>query len=146
MTVVVYSSKSGSSKKYAEALSERTGLHIYPIGQQPADESVIFFGWLRDDTIVGLSQVDISKIVAVCVVGLDDVQAAAADLAATVTVKEAGEDEYIDDATDATVTGKYEFTSTDWASWEMAGTNVMGEACPWQPTRSPRCRNPCEQG
>ena len=73
MTVVVYSSKSGSSKKYAEALSERTGLHIYPIGQQPADESIIFFGWLRDDTIVGLSQVDSSKVVAVCVVGLDDV-------------------------------------------------------------------------
>lgn len=70
------------------------------------------------------NNLDLTKDAYVSVVGLDDVQAAAADLAATVTVKEAGEDEYIDDATDATVTGKYEFTSTDWASWEMAGTNV----------------------
>ena len=37
MTVVVYSSKSGSSKKYAESLSARTGLPIYSVGDQPAD-------------------------------------------------------------------------------------------------------------
>lgn len=73
MTVVVYSSKSGSSKKYAESLSARTGLPIYSVGDQPADESIIFFGWLRADTIVGIRGVDTSCLVAVCVVGLDDV-------------------------------------------------------------------------
>lgn len=72
MTVIVYSSKSGSSRKYAEVLSARTGLSAYPVGQQPDGESIVFFGWLRKDTVVGISGVDMSRVIAVGVVGLDD--------------------------------------------------------------------------
>ena len=67
---------------------------------------------------------DTGKNAYVSVVGLDDVTAEKATLTASVTVKEEEEDTYVDDALDAAITGKYEFTSTDWASWEMAGTNV----------------------
>ena len=72
MTVIVYSSKSGSSKKYAESLSAKTGLAVYPVGQQPLDEKVVFFGWLRKDEVMGIRGVDRSRIIAVCVVGLDN--------------------------------------------------------------------------
>ena len=33
---------------------------------------MVFFGWLRKDTVVGLRKVDVSKVRALCVVGLDD--------------------------------------------------------------------------
>ena len=72
MTIIVYSSKSGSSKKYAESLSARTGLAVYPVGQQPLDEKIVFFGWLRKDEVMGIKGADRSKIIAVCVVGLDN--------------------------------------------------------------------------
>lgn len=72
MTVIVYSSKSGSSRKYAEILSSRTGIPVYPVGEQPDGESIVFFGWLRKDTVVGIDRVDKSMVVAVGAVGLDD--------------------------------------------------------------------------
>lgn len=72
MTVIVYSSKSGSTKRYAESLSARTGIPAYPVGKQPDGEQIVFFGWLRFNLIPGLEKVDRSRIVALCVVGLDD--------------------------------------------------------------------------
>ncbi len=71
MTVIVYSSKSGSSRKYAESLGARVGLPVYAVGEQPSDERIVFFGWLRKDEVVGVRDVDRSKIIAVGVVGLD---------------------------------------------------------------------------
>lgn len=73
MTVIVYSSKSGSSRKYAEILSSRTGIPMYQLDDQPEGESIVFFGWLRSDVVVGIDRVDRSRLVAVGVVGLDDV-------------------------------------------------------------------------
>ena len=74
MTVIVYNSKTGSSKKYAEILSERTGLKCYSVKESyPKDEEIIFIGWLRGHKIVGLSKIDQKNLKAVCVVGLDDV-------------------------------------------------------------------------
>lgn len=72
MTVIVYSSKSGSAKKYAEILSEAVSLEAYPVGSQPVEEPVIFFGWIKGKEIVGLRKLDMGKLRAVCVVGLDD--------------------------------------------------------------------------
>ena len=72
MTVIVYSSKSGSSKKYAEELSKATSIEAYPLGSQPVDESIIFFGWIKGKEIVGLRKIDVSRLLALCVVGLDD--------------------------------------------------------------------------
>lgn len=74
-------------------------------------------------TLAGYN-LDLTKNAYISVVGLDDVNATAENLSATVDINEAGDDLYVEDALDATVTGKYEFTSTDWASWEMAGTDV----------------------
>lgn len=72
MTSIVYSSKSGSTRRYAEALSERTGLPVYPVGKQPAEDRIIFFGWLRYDFVVGLDRARKNDILALCIVGLDD--------------------------------------------------------------------------
>ncbi len=70
--IIVYSSKSGSSKKYAEILSERMAIPAYAAGSEPKGEPMVFFGWLRKSTVVGLYKVDASKVRALCVVGLDD--------------------------------------------------------------------------
>ncbi len=70
--IIVYSSKSGSSKQYAEILSEHTGIPAFAVGSEPKGESVVFFGWLRKDTVIGLNHVERSDLRAVCVVGLDD--------------------------------------------------------------------------
>ncbi len=70
--IIVYSSKSGSSKKYAEILSGRASLPVYEAGTEPEGEPMVFFGWLRKDTVMGLRKVDVSKVSALCVVGLDD--------------------------------------------------------------------------
>ena len=74
MTIIVYNSKTGSSKRYAEILSERTGLPCYSVKESyPESEDIIFFGWLRKYTVVGLSAVNMKKLRAVCIVGLDNV-------------------------------------------------------------------------
>ena len=73
MTVIVYSSHSGSSEKYARSLSDRTGLSCFSINDEiPEGEPIVFIGWLRKDTVVGLSHVEKSRLKAVCVVGLDN--------------------------------------------------------------------------
>lgn len=70
--IIVYSSKSGSSMMYAHDLSGRTGLSCYSISEPyPKDENIVFFGWLRKDTVVGIDSVDRSRLKAVGVVGLD---------------------------------------------------------------------------
>ncbi len=70
--IIVYSSKSGSSKKYAESLSSRIGADCYSADQNyPKDDSILFFGWLKKNLVSGIRSIDHSKLVAVCVVGLD---------------------------------------------------------------------------
>lgn len=72
MTIIVYSSKSGSSEKYAKSLSEATGFDCFSVKDSyPSDQMVVFFGWLRGKAVVGLDKVDRSKLKAVCVVGLE---------------------------------------------------------------------------
>lgn len=70
--IIVYSSKSGSSKRYAEELAERTGLECYDVHSYPEGERIVFFGWDRGEYVVGLNRVDRTRLAAVCVVGLDD--------------------------------------------------------------------------
>ena len=72
MTSIVYSTKSGSSKRYAESLSSRTGLPVYSVDDCPDQGGIIFFGWLRGSSVVGASSLDMSRVSAVGVVGLDD--------------------------------------------------------------------------
>lgn len=74
MTVIVYNSKTGSSEKYARLLSERTGFDCFSVRDEyPDDEDIVFFGWLKKYTVVGLSKVDRNRLKAVCVVGCDNV-------------------------------------------------------------------------
>lgn len=74
MTIIMFSSKSGSSEWYARALASRTGLDVFPASDHPDGEDMVFFGWLRNDVVVGIGDVDPSRLLAVCVVGLDDVK------------------------------------------------------------------------
>ena len=72
--IVVYSSKSGSSKAYAEALASRIGCGCFPIdGGIPDGEQIVFFGWMRGIDIVGIRGIDRKRLKAVCVVALDEV-------------------------------------------------------------------------
>lgn len=73
MKVIVYESNTGTSKKYAEALSEKRGIPCYHISDclDIAPESeVIFIGWIMGNEIQGLKKAreffpNISTILAV---------------------------------------------------------------------------------
>lgn len=70
--IIVYSSKSGSSEAYARSLSDSTGISVFSIHDDyPKDQGIIFFGWVRGSTIVGIRSIDRSMLQAVCAVGLD---------------------------------------------------------------------------
>jgi hypothetical protein len=72
MVIVVYSSHTGSSKKYAEILSSKMSYQCYSVKDMPdSDEGVIFIGWIRGPVIVGLSKVDKHRLIAVAAVSLD---------------------------------------------------------------------------
>ena len=73
MKIIVYESNTGTSKKYAEALSEKRGIPCYHISDcldiDPESE-VIFIGWLMGNEIQGLKKAreffpNISTILAV---------------------------------------------------------------------------------
>ena len=73
MTIVLYSSHTGSSKKYAESFADRMGFECHSVKEKiVSDEPVIFFGWLRGPRIVGLDSVDQYKLRAVVAVALDE--------------------------------------------------------------------------
>ena len=74
MTIIVHNSKSGSSERYARRLSEMTGMPCYSVRDEyPKDERIVFFGWLKRYTVMGLSKVDIGMVDSLCVVGVDNV-------------------------------------------------------------------------
>lgn len=68
--MIVYSSKTGTCRRYAEELSQRTGYPCYPVKKAPSEGPVVFIGWLRGKFLVGSNKVDSSRVRAVCVVGL----------------------------------------------------------------------------
>lgn len=70
--IIVYSSKSGSSAKYAYSFSELSGFPVYSVREDyPKDQAIIFFGWVKGPQIVGIRSIDKSMLHAVCAVGLD---------------------------------------------------------------------------
>ena len=70
MVSIIYASKTGTCRKYAEELSERTGVPCYPIREAPPEGPVVFIGWLRGRFLVGSNKIDSGRIQAVCIVGL----------------------------------------------------------------------------
>ncbi len=75
MATIIYCSNTGSSKRYAELLSEKTGLPCVDYTKRAevsADEEIIFIGWIMAGAIQGLKEVreSFSNIKAICGVGM----------------------------------------------------------------------------
>ena len=74
MTAIVYVSNTGSSKQYAEMLSEKTGFPAFDFADAdkvPADAEVVFIGWVMAGAVQGLKEArDFFTIKAVCPVGM----------------------------------------------------------------------------
>lgn len=70
--VIVYASKTGFTKRYADMLSAKTGMKAYSVndltGLNP-DEEVIFLGWIKAGKIQGLNKACKFKLRAVCASG-----------------------------------------------------------------------------
>ncbi|WII07751.1 hypothetical protein PED39_00740 [Methanomassiliicoccales archaeon LGM-RCC1] len=73
MTIVVYSSKTGSSKKYAEAFASKKGYLCYSVKDEyDPNEMIVFFGWLRGPAIVGIDKINKQRLLAVASVSLEE--------------------------------------------------------------------------
>ena len=93
MATIIYCSNAGSSKRYAELLSEKTGLPCVEISKRAsvgADEEIIFIGWIMAGAIQGLKEIreSFQNIKAVCAVGMMKSDKAAEDTKAKNAVTE----------------------------------------------------------
>ncbi len=75
MKAIVYCTNTGTSKRYAEMLSAKTGIAAYDIaacGDLAADTEIIFIGWVMAGVIQGLDTVKskFADIKVVCAVGM----------------------------------------------------------------------------
>lgn len=75
MATIIYCSNSGSAKRYAELLSEKTGMPAVDFSKRStvdADEEIVFIGWIMAGALQGLKEVreSFSDIKAVCGVGM----------------------------------------------------------------------------
>ena len=74
---IVYVTNTGSTKQYAQMLSEETGFGVYSLSEAvkklATDEEIIFMGWVMAGTVQGLKEAReaFSDIRAVCPVGLN---------------------------------------------------------------------------
>ena len=73
MMTIVYTSNTGTTKQYAEILSEKTGLLVYSFEQAknklPKDSEIIYLGWLMASKVQGYEKASkLYKIKAVCAV------------------------------------------------------------------------------
>jgi len=67
--IIVYESKTGFTKKYADMLAAKTGFKAYSVknfANAGLDDEIIFLGWMKAGSIQGLSKIRKSRIVAVC--------------------------------------------------------------------------------
>jgi hypothetical protein len=70
--IIVYESKTGFTRRYAEMLAKKTGLKAYrtkEITKAANGEEIIFLGWMRAGKIVGLDKLKAHKVIAVCASG-----------------------------------------------------------------------------
>ena len=75
MATIIYCSNSGSAKRYAELLSEKTGspcVDIKKMSAVNADEEIIFITWIMAGALQGLKEVReaFGSIKAICGVGM----------------------------------------------------------------------------
>lgn len=67
--VIVYESKTGFTKKYADMLAAKTGLKVFRVKELASvnhDEEVVFFGWMKAGKIQGLNKLRKYNVKAVC--------------------------------------------------------------------------------
>lgn len=59
MTTIVYTSNTGTTRRYAELLAEKTGLPCLPLAELETAETddVVFLGWVFGGDIQGLGQI-----------------------------------------------------------------------------------------
>ncbi len=70
--VIVCESKTGFTMKYANMLSQKTGLKVFPtkeLDKVGSDEEVIFFGWMKAGMIQGLKKMKKHNVIAICATG-----------------------------------------------------------------------------
>lgn len=70
--VIVYESKTGFTRKYAEMLAAKTRFEIFPakeISMVNREEAIIFLGWIKVGKIQGLNKLSGYNIKAVCASG-----------------------------------------------------------------------------
>lgn len=78
--VIIYESKTGFTKKYADMLADKTQLKTYPTKELlrvGPNEEIIFLGWMKVGKIQGLAKARKRNIIAVC--GSGTAQAAEPD-------------------------------------------------------------------
>ncbi len=67
--IVVYESKTGFTKKYADMIAARTGFKVFPvkeISKINKDEEIFFLGWMKVGKVQGLDKLRKYNIKAVC--------------------------------------------------------------------------------
>lgn len=67
--VIVYESKTGFTKKYADMLAVKTQLKVFPVkelSKVKQDEEIIFLGWMKVGKIQGLEKLRRYSIKAIC--------------------------------------------------------------------------------
>lgn len=67
--LIVYESKTGFTKKYADILATRTGLkalRVKELSKVNQDEEIIFLGWMKVGKIQGLDKVRKYNVKAIC--------------------------------------------------------------------------------
>lgn len=67
--IVVYESKTGFTKKYADMIAARTGFKVFPvkeISKINEDDEIIFLGWMKVGKVQGLDKLRKYNIKAVC--------------------------------------------------------------------------------
>lgn len=70
--IIVYESKTGFTKRYADMLSENTKqkvFHVKELSKVNQDEEIIFLGWMKAGKIQGLDKLRKHNVKAVCASG-----------------------------------------------------------------------------
>lgn len=75
MKVIIYESNTGSAKRYAEMLGEKTGFPVCALSEADGIDKtagIIFIGWVMAGTVSGLkdARLNFENIEAVCAVGI----------------------------------------------------------------------------
>ncbi len=70
--IIVYESKTGFTKRYADMLAEKARLKAYRVKEltkEVKDEDIIFLGWMKAGKVQGLNKVKGNNVKAVCASG-----------------------------------------------------------------------------